>query len=340
MESKTNLTKGVNLSQEFYRDVLLRRREELNQRLANTVQHVLQDRFLVRQTLDSMLPGRKVRSILFVELLEALDPEVSSTVVDDVVFAIEGIHAASVLVDDVLDNDSIRHGTSSVSHRWGNNPSVLFAHLLAGSALSKLSAYPALQERLLTVYRQMSLGEMYDLMIPPGTWRHGGYDCRTSQKTYALFGFAVGSAAVVAGATPQVDPLDQLGKELGFLYQIGNDYHDWQPKNLLKRHSPSDTWPITFSFPLAVYLQKHGSREIQAFLKRRHLPHSDWQRLLRQIWRPEVKAACREALRKCLRDVLANIETNIKSPKVRGLYAAIAKSTVREQFWYQPYQVR
>jgi geranylgeranyl pyrophosphate synthase len=287
-----------------------------------------------------MVPGRKVRSILFVELLKALNPKASPTVVDNVVFAIEGVHAASVLVDDVVDRDSFRHGTSAVSHTWGDSTSVLFAHLLAGSAISNLNALPLLQQRLLDVYRQMSLGEMYDLMIPPGSWRHSGYDCRTSQKTHALFAFSVGSAVVLAGATQGVESFDDLGKRIGLLYQIGNDYHDWQPKNLLKRHSPSDVWPITFSFPLAVYLQKYGSHEIQPFLKRRHLPHSDWQILLRQIWRPEVKAACREALRKCLSDVLATIKTNIENPKVRGLYAAIARSTVREQFWYQPYQVR
>jgi geranylgeranyl diphosphate synthase, type I len=328
------------LPQQFYNDLVFRRREQLNQRLAITAQKVFGDQFLVRRALDCMLPGRKVRSLLFVELLEALNPEVSPTVIDDVVFAIEGVHAASVLVDDVVDKDSFRHGTSAVSHTWGNSASVLFAHLLAGTAVSNLKASPLLQQRLLDVYRQMSLGEMYDLMIPSGTWRQSGYDCRTSQKTHALFAFSVGSAAVLAGAAQRVESFEDLGKRMGLLYQIGNDYHDWQPKNLLKRHSPSDVWPITFSFPLAVYLQKHGSHEIQTFLRRKHLPHSDWRELLRQIWRPEVKAACREALRKSLSDVLAKIKTNIESPKVRGLYAAIARSTVREQFWYQPYQLR
>jgi geranylgeranyl diphosphate synthase, type I len=328
------------LSHQLYDDLLFRRREQLNQRLEITAQKVFRDRFLVRQAVDCMSPGRKIRSILFVELLEALNPQASATVIDDVVFAIEAVHAASVLVDDVVDQDSFRHGTSSVSHAWGDTTSVLFAHLLAGSAVSNLNAHPFLQQRLLAVYRQMSLGEMYDLMIPPGTWQHDGYDCQTSQKTHALFAFSVGSAAVLAGAALLVEPFEQLGKRMGFLYQLGNDYHDWQPKNLLKRHSPSEVWPITFSFPLAVYLQKYGSREIQPFLKRKHLPHADWQRLLKQIWRPEVEAACSEALRKCLSDILANIKTTIENPKVRGLYAAIARSTVREQFWYQPYQVR
>jgi geranylgeranyl pyrophosphate synthase len=249
----------------------------------------------------------------------------------------EAVHAASVLIDDVLDNDSLRHGTSAVSRRWGNSTSILFGHLLAASGISKLNECVSLQQRLLDVYRRMSLGEMYDLMVPVGTWRHGGYDCRTSQKTHALFDFAVGSAAVLAGGEARVDALDKLGRKMGLLYQIGNDYHDWQPKNLLKRHSPTDVWPITFGFPLAVYLQTYGSHDIELFLRRRLLPYSDWQRLLERIWTSEVKTACRDALRIQLSDVLATTRASIDNPKVRGLYEAVAKLTVQERFWYEPY---
>jgi geranylgeranyl pyrophosphate synthase len=183
----------------------------------------------------------------------------------------------------------------------------------------------------------MTLGEMYDLMLPVGTWRYRGYDCRTSQKTHALFEFAVGSAAVLAADDLRVEALDELGRKMGLLYQIGNDYHDWQPKNLLKRHSSSDVWPITFGFPLAVYLQTYGSHDIQLLLRRRLLSYSDWQRLLERIWRPEVETACHEALRNQLSDVLATTRASIDNPKVRGLYEALAELTVQEKFWYDPY---
>ena len=160
----------ASLPRRVYNEILVQRRDEVNQRLSNKVQRLFKDQSIARRALDCMLPGRKIRSILFVELVKALDPEVKESAINDVVFAIEAVHAASVLVDDVVDNDSIRHGTSSVSHLWGNSTSIVFAHSLVSSALLTLNPYPLVQQRLLGVYSQMAVGEMYDLMLPAGTW--------------------------------------------------------------------------------------------------------------------------------------------------------------------------
>jgi geranylgeranyl pyrophosphate synthase len=322
-----------------YPRFLLLKRQEVNDRLRHVVPKAFPDRFLSRQVLDSVLPGRKVRSILFLETLHDLAPGIPSATADDVILSIELSHAASVLVDDVVDGDRLRHGAAATSNRWGATKSILFAHLLCSSALLRLEQHPLLQQGLLGVYRRMSLGEISDMLIPPGEWIYRGYDSRVFQKTSALFEFALASAGLVAGSQVRAEALAKLGGAVGLLYQTANDYHDWQPHNILKRHDASDVWPVTFSFPLALYLAKYGSRAIAGHLRSRFLPYSEWQRFLARIWQPDIRQECRRAIRKNLNDVLRTIKAEIKSASLSRLYRSLAQLIIQEGFWYHAYKV-
>jgi octaprenyl-diphosphate synthase len=145
--------------------------------------------------------------------------------------AVEFIHTATLLHDDVVDNSDLRRGRHTANLIWGNPASVLVGDFLFSRAfelmvedgslkvlriLSQASAIIAEGEvNQLTAQRQVRIAEDRYLAI-------------IGAKTAALFAAACRIAAVVAergeGAE---DALDAYGRNLGIAFQLVDDAIDY-----------------------------------------------------------------------------------------------------------------
>ena len=145
--------------------------------------------------------------------------------------AVEFIHTATLLHDDVVDVSGLRRGRRTANVIWGNAASVLVGDFLFSRAfelmvedgslrvlkiLSSASAVIAAGEvDQLTAQRQVETGEDRYLAI-------------ISAKTAALFAAACEIAAVVAErdeATQQA--LETYGRNLGIAFQLTDDVIDY-----------------------------------------------------------------------------------------------------------------
>ncbi|MBY9062356.1 polyprenyl synthetase family protein [Sphingomonas yunnanensis] len=145
--------------------------------------------------------------------------------------AVEFIHTATLLHDDVVDGSDLRRGKRTANIIWGNPASVLvgdflfsrsFELMVAGGSLraleilSNASAVIAEGEvNQLTAVRRIDLGEERYLDI-------------IGAKTAALFAAACRIAAVVAdrGAAEEL-ALDSYGRNLGIAFQLVDDAIDY-----------------------------------------------------------------------------------------------------------------
>jgi octaprenyl-diphosphate synthase len=145
--------------------------------------------------------------------------------------AVEFIHTATLLHDDVVDGSDLRRGKRTANTIWGNPASVLVGDFLfsrsfelmveAGSLkalkiLSNASAVIAEGEvNQLTAARRVDLGEDRYLQI-------------INAKTAALFAAACRIAAVVA-ERPEAEEsaLDAYGRNLGIAFQLVDDAIDY-----------------------------------------------------------------------------------------------------------------
>lgn len=145
--------------------------------------------------------------------------------------AVEFIHTATLLHDDVVDGSDMRRGKRTANLIWGNPASVLVGDFLfsrsfelmveAGSLkalkiLSNASAVIAEGEvNQLTAARRVNLGEDRYLEI-------------IDAKTAALFAAACRIAAVVA-ERPEAEEaaLDAYGRNLGIAFQLVDDAIDY-----------------------------------------------------------------------------------------------------------------
>ena len=145
--------------------------------------------------------------------------------------AVEFIHTATLLHDDVVDGSGLRRGRRTANIIWGNPASVLVGDFLFARAfelmvedgslkvlriLSRASSVIAEGEvNQLTAQRQVETSEDRYLEI-------------ISAKTAALFAAACRIAAVVAERDEEVEEaLDSYGRNLGVAFQLVDDAIDY-----------------------------------------------------------------------------------------------------------------
>ena len=145
--------------------------------------------------------------------------------------AVEFIHTATLLHDDVVDGSGMRRGKRTANLIWGNPASVLVGDFLFSRAfelmvedgslrvlriLSHASAVIAEGEvDQLTAQRRIETGEDHYLDI-------------ISAKTAALFAAACRVSPVVAEASEDAElALESYGKNLGIAFQLSDDVIDY-----------------------------------------------------------------------------------------------------------------
>ncbi len=145
--------------------------------------------------------------------------------------AIELLHTATLVHDDVVDSSFLRRGAPTVNGLWSNRISILMGDLLFARALALLVEGGDLRAlRLLSdaVFR-MSRGELlqeehgsdYQLM-------ERNYFRVVSDKTAALIGACCQLGALVAGGNEShMHTMQQFGENLGIAFQIRDDVLDY-----------------------------------------------------------------------------------------------------------------
>jgi geranylgeranyl pyrophosphate synthase len=316
-------------------------RIQLNERLNGRIKELYPHAFFAQEIWRRIEKGRKIRSLLLLATVKALDPSISEDDFEvlDVCLGIEMVHAASCLVDDILDGDDIRHGYQSSHAILGTPVAVLQSHFLCAEVFNLLRHQRLVPVLLIDTYQKLTLGGMYDIFLPEptGEWMCKGYTEQVYQKTSAMFEFSLESAAIVARRYAERNRLKLLGNSIGKLYQLSNDYFDMQPENIRRRHAADHSWRVTFSLPLACYLQINGSDSIQGELKKGILTYDEWMDLLRKIWNNEVRDACKKMIADTERETRDRIKSSGMSVPVQSQFLGLSELVLQEEFWYHSY---
>lgn len=151
----------------------------------------------------------------------------------DVTFstAIEFLHTATLLHDDLVDGASLRRGKPVAHALWGNPVAVLVGDFLLARALSISAGTGNLEvvKVLSKLTEDMSQGEVQQLM------RKGDLSLTESEyldvirrKTAVLFEAACKVSAIIANAPPGKEKaLADYGYNLGIAFQMADDLFDY-----------------------------------------------------------------------------------------------------------------
>jgi octaprenyl-diphosphate synthase len=144
--------------------------------------------------------------------------------------AVELIHVASLIHDDVIDAADLRRGRASVNAIWGNQMAVLLGDYLFSKAFHMLARLHStdLAAAMAGATVKMSQAEIKQLKYgnTPHTDETIYFDI-IEGKTAQLFSAACRCGALTAGAhSPEAAALSEFGLEWGMAFQITDDALD------------------------------------------------------------------------------------------------------------------
>lgn len=171
--------------------------------------------------------GKRLRPMMLLLVAKAAGYAGSDHV--NVAAALEIIHTATLLHDDVIDKASLRRGQPTVNHRWGDDVAILIADYLYANAfrLATLSLSPVVVTTICKVTAQMCEGEMYQIEKRQQFLTTEDYLRIVRHKTSFLFSACTGLGAALAGMNEgQIAALTSFGLEFGTAFQIVDDTLD------------------------------------------------------------------------------------------------------------------
>ena len=186
--------------------------------------------------------------------------------------AVEFIHTATLLHDDVVDESDLRRGRATANTVWGNQPSVLVGDFLFSRAFQLMVADGSLEVLaiLSNASAVISEGEVMQLTTANDTETSEAQYLEVIRcKTAVLFAAAARIGAVVA-SRPKVEEqaLESYGLNLGIAFQLMDDVLDYAAQQATLGKSVGDDFregKITLPTILAY---RRGDEEEKAFWRR------------------------------------------------------------------------
>lgn len=196
--------------------------------------------------------------------------------------AIEFLHTATLLHDDVVDMSSLRRGQPTANANWGNAPSVLVGDFVYSRAFQLMVAIENLDVmRVLSdTTVKISEGEVKQLMgVGDTNLDENTYFEVIRSKTAQLFAGACESTAIVANADQTLTKqLSQYGMHLGLAFQLVDDYLDYAGNaDTLGKNAGDDLAEGKLTLPV-----------IEALKQTRHTASDDYQLLLQAVQQKDI----------------------------------------------------
>jgi len=180
--------------------------------------------------------------------------------------AVELIHAASLVHDDLVDQAERRRGVPTVHTRWNGDVALMVGDYLFALAAAEMALAP--DPRIIGFFSRgvMTIceGELSPVThVTPLDTAIEQYLYQIGCKTAALFQAGCKAGMVCGGGTPeQIEALGRFGYDLGLAFQIVDDVLDYVGDTAtLGKPAGSDLRAGTITLPL-IYAVSAGGAEL------------------------------------------------------------------------------
>jgi geranylgeranyl pyrophosphate synthase len=217
----------------------------------------------VEEPLRSMLHhalggGKRLRSALVILVGQVF--EARTAPFSRLAAAVDMLHAATLIHDDLVDGSSLRRGRETLHTAWPIGATVLAGDYLLGEATSLIArlGHPPILSIYADILCTMCAGEIRRLLAVKGDHNSRADYYRTIEaKTSSFFAATTEMAAILAGADErQVGALRRFGRELGLAFQIVDDVLDFVGDEVrLGKPAGSDLRQGLMTLPTLLYLE-------------------------------------------------------------------------------------
>jgi len=185
--------------------------------------------------------------------------------------ALEFLHNATLLHDDVVDGADLRRGKQAANLRYGNQQSVLTGDFLVTRVFGILVEDGDLDllSLIADITARMAEGEALELSLTSSDVPDEKHYLEViSEKTAVLFAASCEAAAILAGVKEARKPLWEYGMGFGMAFQLVDDLLDYLgTKDMLGKPVGGDLAEGKLTLPLLLAFKKSGN-EAKALLDR------------------------------------------------------------------------
>ena len=218
---------------------------------------------VLRYLLDS--GGKRIRPAVVILASKFHDHDVSRVL--PLAAAVEMLHTATLVHDDLLDGSLLRRGNATLNAKLSAGAVILVGDYLFARAADLAAATESVpvvsifSKTLMTICR----GEITHAFDEDGWLRtKEGYYHSTYSKTASLFAASAESGALLSGAgSATVRSLRDYGCNLGMAFQIVDDILDFVGDEAeMGKPIGSDLRQGTVTLPLLLYFEEHPKHDL------------------------------------------------------------------------------
>ncbi len=202
--------------------------------------------------------GKQLRPLLTLLSAQVCNPVTDKTL--RTAAALELLHTASLVHDDVVDSSDTRRGVAAVHVKWSNKVAILVGDYMLAKVIGLIAEVRNIRilEIVSNLGTSLSSGEMLQLHVGQSMWiDEERYLQVIDQKTAQLFQSCTEAGAESAGCTPrQRAALREYGHLLGICFQIKDDLFDYSDMDDLGKPTMSDLRDGKVTLPLIAALRR------------------------------------------------------------------------------------
>ena len=246
--------------------------------------------------------GKQLRPVLCLLSSKMINSNYSQINTDiSMAAALEFIHGATLLHDDVIDKGKIRRGQRSVNDIWNNKFSVLLGDFMFSKSFqlmtkgNSLSAMGSLAE----VSSKISEGEFLQLSNEQNiNIKIEEYINIISLKTAELFGAAMKVPAILTNKSPKlIKQLNTLGVNYGIIFQIIDDNLDYFGGKEIGKVIGQDFLEGKVTLPIILLLKKINKdqkEKINTIFQKKKRTIKELKEIIKLLQKYEIEQECRE----------------------------------------------
>ena len=209
--------------------------------------------------------GKQLRPLLVLLSAQICNPVTDKTHRSAV--ALELLHTASLIHDDVVDSSDTRRGVAAVHTKWTNKVAVLIGDYMLAKVIGLTAEVRNIRilEIVANLGKSLSSGEMVQLHVGQSMWIDEEQYFRViEQKTAQLFQACAEAGAESSGCTQrQRAALRDYGRLLGMCFQIKDDIFDYSDLEEIGKPTMSDLRDGKVTLPLIEALRRAPQDEAE-----------------------------------------------------------------------------
>ena len=170
-------------------------------------------------------PGKRVRARLCLALSESLHVPPEEGIA--LAAAVELLHNASLVLDDVQDNDEMRRGRASIWRTFGRSQAINLGTFLIAQSTALAARLRGISPLFAATLREATAGQSAEIDFHAATPTLTNYEKMAEAKTGALFALSAKSAAILARLPEDLAAtIGNAFARLGAAYQVQDDLAD------------------------------------------------------------------------------------------------------------------